>query len=155
MMNPARPLPNPAPESLPFWESCRKHELRLQRCGRCNAYWFPPSAFCPECWSTDWEWKRVSGLGKLYSFVVYHRAYHPAFATELPYLVGVIALDEGPRLTSNLVGCEPGDVHCGMAVAVCFDDVTPTITLPKFRPCPASSERVGTDSAKEDGDTNA
>jgi uncharacterized OB-fold protein len=134
MTDPARPLPKPAPESRPFWESCRKHELRLQRCGRCNAYRFPPGVLCPECWSTDCEWVRVSGRGKVYSFVVYHRAYHPAFATELPYLVAVVELDEGPRLTTNIVGCNPGAVHCGMAVDVVFEDVTPATALPQFRP---------------------
>jgi uncharacterized OB-fold protein len=136
MTDPARPLPKPAPESRPFWESCRKHELRLQRCGCCHAYRFPPGVLCPECWGTDWEWVKVSGRGKVHSFVVYHRAYHPAFAAELPYLVAVVELEEGPRLTSNIVGCEPGEVHCGMPVEVVFDDATPTLTLPKFHPCP-------------------
>jgi uncharacterized OB-fold protein len=128
-----KPLPVVAPESLPFWEGCRRHELLLQRCTQCGSFRLPPSVLCPECWNTDAEWTRVSGLGKIYSFVVYHRVYHPGWADELPYVVALVELAEGPRLFSNIVGADPKKMRCEMPVAVVFEDATPDLTLPKFR----------------------
>jgi len=129
-----KPLPEPTPESEPFWEACRRHELLLQRCNRCESVWFPPSAVCPGCLSEAWSWTRTSGRGTVYSFVVFHRLYHPGFADDLPYVVAVVELEEGPRLPTALVGVASADVRCDMAVEVVFEDVNETFTLPKFRP---------------------
>ena len=76
----------------------------------------------------------MSGLGRVHSHVVFHRAFHPAFTHDVPYVVAVIELDEGPRLLSNIVGAGPEGVRCGTRVAVTYDDVTPDVTLPKFAP---------------------
>ena len=129
-----KPLPVPSELSPPFWESCRRHELVVQRCHSCAAFRFPPAPLCPECLSEATEWKRVSGRGRVFSFVVFRRVYHPAFEADLPYTVALVELDEGPRLISNVVGCPPEDVTCDMPVEVVFEDVTPEVTLPKFRP---------------------
>ncbi len=80
------------------------------------------------------EWAAVTGRGKVYSFVIFHRAYHPGFAGELPYAVACIELEEGPRLLSNIVGIAPEKVRCDMPVEVVFEEITPDISLPKFRP---------------------
>lgn len=130
----AKPLPVPTPESEPFWEGCRRHELLLQRCGACGSLWFPPAALCANCLSDSWSWSRTSGRGTVYSFVVFRRVYHPGFTDEVPYVVAVVELEEGPRLPTALVGVSIDDVSCDMAVEVVFDDVTETVTLPKFRP---------------------
>lgn len=130
----AKPLPISSPESQPFWEGCRRHELLLQRCPQCQAFWFPPSMLCPECLGTVWEWTKTSGRGSVYSFVVFHRIYHTGFANEIPYVVAVVELEEGPHLISNLIGCDPHAVHCEMHVEVVFEDVSEAVTLPKFRP---------------------
>ncbi len=129
-----KPLPVSSPESRSFWEGCRRHELLVQRCAECHAFWFPPSILCPECLGTAWEWTKISGWGRVYSFVVFHRVYHVGFTDEIPYVVAVVELEEGPRLMSNIIGCDPYDVHCEMAVEVVFEDVSETVTLPKFRP---------------------
>jgi uncharacterized OB-fold protein len=70
----------------------------------------------------------------VFSFAVFHRAYHPGFANDVPYVVGVVELEEGPRLPTSIVGIPFGDVRCDMPVEVVFDDVTDTVTLPRFRP---------------------
>lgn len=129
-----KPLPPPSVESAPFWEACKRHELAAPRCGACSHHWFPATATCPRCWSTDWTWTRVSGRGKIYSFGVYHRAYHKGFADELPYALVIVELEEGPRLTTNVVDCKPDELRCDMPVEVVFEDVTPDRTLYKFRP---------------------
>ena len=129
-----KPLPPPTVESEPFWDGCKRHELVVPRCDACSNHWFPPTATCPKCWSTEWTWTRVSGKGKVYSFGVYHRAYHKGFADELPYALVVVELDEGPRLTTNVVGCKPDELSCDMPVEVVFEDVTEDRTLYKFKP---------------------
>ena len=128
-----KPLPVPSELSAPFWEACRRHELVAQRCQSCKAFRFPPAILCPECLSEAVEWTNVSGRGKVFSFVVFHRVYHPAFAADLPYTVALVELEEGPRLVSNIVDCSPSEVVCDMPVEVVFDDATPEVTLPKFR----------------------
>lgn len=131
-----KPLPIPGIESEPFWVNCSKHLFSLQRCSKCNRFWFPPAVLCPHCLSTEWKWEPVSGRGKVFSFVVYHRVYHPGFRNDIPYVVAVIELDEGPRFLSNLIECSSGSVYCGMPVQVVFEDVEDRVSLPKFRPIP-------------------
>jgi len=135
-----KPLPMPSELSAPFWEACRRHELVIQRCQNCRALRFPPAILCPECLSAVVEWTRVSGGGKIFSFVVFHRVYHPGFAADVPYTVALIELEEGPRLVSNIVDCPPSEVACDLPVEVVFEDVTPEVTLPKFRLRPASGK---------------
>ncbi|MDE2836258.1 MAG: Zn-ribbon domain-containing OB-fold protein [Chloroflexota bacterium] len=130
----AKPVPAPSTSTRFFWEGCRAHQLVLQRCSSCDAFRFPPSVICPECLSTDWEVAPLSGRGTVHTFGVYHRLYHKAFEPELPYVVGIIELEEGPRLLSNVVGCRPEDVYCGMSVRVVFEDITDEATLYKFEP---------------------
>ena len=128
-----KPVPVPSEDSKPFWEAARNGQLQLQHCVDCGAYRFPPSVLCPECSSLSSEWTPVSGRGKVYSFVVFHRAYHPGFEGDLPYAVACIELEEGPRLLSNIVGIAPEQVRCDMPVEVVFEQITPDISLPKFR----------------------
>ena len=128
-----KPLPVITDLSRPYWEAAKKHELRLQRCGKCHKYWYPPSFLCPFCWSRDYEWAKVSGRGKVNSWVVFHRVYYPGFEEEVPYAAVEVQLEEGPRLMTNLVGVRKEDIRIDMPVEVSFDDVTPEVTLPKFR----------------------
>lgn len=121
-----------SPESRPFWEAARRHRLELPRCNRCGQSWFPPSCLCPNCLSDDFRWEEVSGRGRVHSFVVFHRTYHPAFAPRVPYIVAVVELDEGPRMLTNLVDVDPHKVRCGLRVTVTFDDVRPGLSIPKF-----------------------
>ena len=127
------PGPVPGPESAPYWEAARRHELALPRCRRCGQRWAPPTARCPACLSEDIEWRPVSGRGQIFSFTVFRRAYHPAYRERLPYVVAVIELDEGPRLVSNIVGCPPEEVVCDLPVMVTFEQRGEHV-LPQFTP---------------------
>lgn len=84
--------------------------------------------------SGEFAWIAASGKGKVHSFVVYHRAYHPSLADAVPYVVALIELDEGPRMISNIVGCAAGEVRCDMPVEVTFENVSDSVVLPKFQP---------------------
>jgi uncharacterized protein len=129
-----KPLPVPSPESRPLWEGCRKHELLIQRCDACRQFVFPPNSLCSECLGTGLTWTKTTGRGRVYSFVVYHRVYHPGFENEIPYVVAIVELEEGARLLSNIIGCPPDQVRCEMPVEVVFEDVTEAVTLFKFQP---------------------
>lgn len=128
-----KPLPHITPDNRPFWEAARRHELCLPRCLECGYVWYPLGPLCPQCLSERCEWQRLTGRGKISSWVVFHKAYFPAFADDIPYPVVQVELEEGPRLTSSLVGVPNDAIKVGMPVEVVFDDVTPEISLPRFR----------------------
>jgi uncharacterized protein len=127
-----KPLPVPSIESKPYWEALRQHRLTVPRCDACGHSWFPPSRLCPNCNAANFSWQESKGRGKVFSFVVFHRVYHPGFTGEVPYVVALVELEEGPRLLTNLVGIPPENVVCDMPVSVVFEDISDTITLPKF-----------------------
>lgn len=133
-MTATKPIPKPAPESQPYWEAAKSHTLSLPHCDACEQFWFPPSQTCPHCLSSKFSWQAVSGRGKVFSFVTFHRVYHPAFEGEVPYVVALIELEEGPRLLSNVIGIPVDQVRCDMSVKVVFDDVSGDVTVPKFTP---------------------
>ena len=131
-----KPLPAPSPETQRFWDACKRHELWLPYCRACQkAYWYPRD-FCPACGSRDVERRKSSGRGKLYTHAIHYRAFHPGWANEIPYVTALIDLDEGVRIFSNLIDVvpDPKAIRCDMAVEVVFEDVTPEVTLPKWRP---------------------
>ena len=134
-MGELKPQPKPSPESAPFWEGARAHKLLLPRCNACGRFWFPPSRRCVHCLSSDFGWIESEGQGRIYSFVVFHRVYHPAFESDVPYTVAIVELDEGPRLLANIVGTSPDDVRCDMRVRVVFED-RGDVTIPQFRITP-------------------
>jgi uncharacterized OB-fold protein len=88
---PRKPKPRPAPESLPYWQAAKEHRLALPKCEDCSQFWFPPSRTCPHCLSTNFSFQNVSGRGKVFSFVTFHRVYRPAFAEDVPYVVALVA----------------------------------------------------------------
>jgi len=134
-----KPAPRPSPESVPYWKAAREHRLEIQHCEACGQFWFPPSQSCPHCQATNFTWTPVSGRGKVFSFVTYHRVYHPAFAKEVPYVVALVELEEGPRLLTNIVGMPPEQVACDMPVQVTFDDYDEGVAVPKFKPLKAGT----------------
>ena len=136
-----KPLPTPSPESVRFWRAAKEHRLLIPNCNRCSRSWFPPSLRCAHCLSDDIGWVTASGRAKIHSFVTFHRLYHPAFADELPYVVAVVELAEGPRLLTNIIGIPVQEVRCGMPVRVVFDDVTDEFAIPKFTPEDTPSAR--------------
>ena len=127
-----KPLPKPSPTSRPFWEAARRHELQIQRCAACRNYIYYPRNRCPKCFSDHLSWERVSGRGKVYSYTVVRRASSRAFG-DAPYVLAIVELAEGPRMTTNVVA-PPDKVRVEMPVQVFFDDVTPETTLVKFKP---------------------
>jgi uncharacterized OB-fold protein len=130
-------LPQPDLETREYWEATARGELLIKHCNACGRDFFYPRTYCPYCWSGDTVWKRASGRGSIYTFTVVHQNDLPPFKERLPYVVAIIELDEGVRMTSN-VDAAPEDVRCGMPVKVSFrqearseDDI---VHLPVFVP---------------------
>lgn len=130
----SKPLPRIDEESKGYWEACQRRELVVQRCGSCGQLRHYPRALCPSCLSDAVEWVRCSGRGTVYTFTVTHQNQAPGFRDQLPYVLAYVELAEGVRLLTNIVDCTPEAVRIGMPVEVVFEDATPAVTLPKFRP---------------------
>ena len=128
---PSRPVPRPSAISEPYWTACARHEFIVQRCRACARYVFAPQKFCRYCLADELEWVPASGRATLYSYTIIWRPQTPAF--EVPYTAGVIELEEGYFMLSNVVECAPEDVHVGMPLEVTWLDLEGG-TLPVFRP---------------------
>ncbi len=129
-----KPLPIPSAVSRPFWDGLREGVLRIQNCRECGRHVFYPRSLCPNCLSEALDWVAVSGRGKLYSFTIVRRAMHPAFQVDVPYVYAIVELEEGPRVTANVVNCALEAVRVDMPLRAVYDSVTPEVTLLKFEP---------------------
>lgn len=129
---PTRPRPGITHDNRFFWEGVRAGKLLIQRCAACGRLRHPPGPMCPGCRSLEWDTIESAGRGEVYSYV---RHYHPQVPPFEPgHPVALVALDEGTRLVSDLVGVEPDAVHVGMRVQVEFNPVDHELVLPQFRP---------------------
>jgi hypothetical protein len=129
----AKPLPAVNEDNREFWTGCRNHELRFQKCAGCGHVRWPASLVCPVCLGREFHWIVSVGRGSIYTFVVYHVAYHSGFQDDLPYVVAVVQLEEGPRLLTNIVDCPIAEISCEMPVKVTWKDINEEISLPVFR----------------------
>lgn len=129
------PIPTPTPVTQPFWDGTREHRLMLQKCANGHVFYYART-HCPVCLSHKLDWVEASGRGRLYSYTVVRRPQSEAFAEDCPYVVAAITLDEGPRMTSLLVECDPDGVQelIDRPVEVVWDDVAEGLAMPYFRP---------------------
>jgi uncharacterized OB-fold protein len=126
-------IPEPSSLTAPYWSGASRGTLLLQRCGACHRYQFYPRHACTSCASTELEWAEASGRGTIYSYTVFYRPPHPAF-DRLPLVIALVDLEEGPRMTTNIVGCDFGEIRIGMSVLVEFEELTENVALPVFSP---------------------
>ena len=133
---PEMPLPAMEPDTREFWENCKQHKLTVQRCIPCGAYRFAPSPMCYDCQSQKYEWVESQGIAEVYTWIIVHHATHPAVAGVTPYNAAVVRLLDcgGAKMMTNLVGVDNDAIEAGMKVEVEWDDVTPEVTVPRFRP---------------------
>jgi len=138
---PFRLLPRLDEYNRAFWTGGEHGELRMLRCQDCRTWLHPPGPMCPTCHGKRIEAEALSGRATVHTFTVNHQLWIPGF--DPPYVIAIVELpeQEGLRLTTDIVGCDPDEVHIGMAVEVFFehhDDVW----IPLFRP--AAGESTGT-----------
>jgi uncharacterized OB-fold protein len=127
-------VPVPTPETRTYWDKAAEGELWLPECASCGEFFFYPRAFCPRCASDDVVWTKASGRGVVESFVINHRP-APGYEDEGPYAIAFVKLDEGPRLTANLLDIPqtPEHIRVGLPVEVVFEK-RGDLALPQFRP---------------------
>ncbi|MXY79082.1 MAG: hypothetical protein F4Y94_05205 [Chloroflexi bacterium] len=136
MADATRPLPRLSdPDTAPFWQATKEHELRYQVCDDCDEVVFYPRRHCAPCLGSPLSWRASKGEGEIYSFSVVQLSRHPFFGKKAPYAVALIDLDEGFRMLSNVVGVEDpvAELSVGQRVAVEWEDHD-EVAIPLFRP---------------------
>jgi uncharacterized protein len=120
------------PLLAPHWAGLRKSHLSVQQCTACLQLRWPPAVICPTCLGVSANWIDVKPRGELWSYAVYHRAYHPAFADYLPYYVGLIELDAGIKMISQVLQSGPRAIRVGARVHGEFITIDEELTVLKF-----------------------
>jgi uncharacterized OB-fold protein len=138
MTDMTHPLPYASWETRGWWEGCGRGELVLQRCLSCGAVQHKPRAVCAKCLTDSVEHFVASGQGTVHTFTVTHQNAVPPFRDHVPYVLAYVELDEGPRVLTNIVGCDPDEVRIGQRVVADYatsdrDDGEP-FAVPRFRP---------------------
>jgi uncharacterized OB-fold protein len=133
-----RPVPEPDDTSRFFWEGAKEGRLLVQHCDACDRYQYPPDVVCIHCQSSELTSAQVSGRGTLYSFSIVDRAFLAGFVDALPYVVGLVELEEqrGLKMLTNIVEAENETLRVGMPLEVVFEQ-RGDVALPQFRPTPA------------------
>lgn len=121
-------------ETRAYWEGCGRGEIVLQRCGACGTVQHRPRALCASCLSAEIEHFVASGRGRVYTFTVTEQNNARGFREACPYVLAYVELDEGPRLLTNVVGCDPASVQIGMPVVADFTPPEHDLAVPRFRP---------------------
>jgi len=131
-----KPIPSPQAESDQYWEKAKQGELWLRKCNSCGNPYFYPRDISPCCFARDTEWVQASGKATLYTYGIVHRAPHPGFVDDVPFVTAIVELEEGPRMATNIVMDDPTPekLQIGMPLEVVFEDISDTIALPKFKP---------------------
>lgn len=130
----AKPAPVPRALTRPYWDAAACSELSIPRCGACGAWVSPARPRCTSCGSTNLEWCSPARTGEVVTFTVVHQAAYAAYKSDVPYVVAIVRLDDGPQLMSNLV--EVGDLDAlaiGQRVEVVFEQRGDG-AIPQFRP---------------------
>jgi uncharacterized OB-fold protein len=128
-----KPLPKRRGFAGQFYEFCKKHELRFQRCTDCKTWRHVPRNMCAKCGSFNWAWDKSSGKGKIYSWTTAEQTMLPQFTDVTPYSPANVELEQWVRMVTWITDIPNEELKLDTPVEVVFDDVTPEVTLPKFR----------------------
>lgn len=121
-------------DSKPYWEWLQKKDFRLQKCGECGKFRFPPYPSCPYCGKGGGEWISLLPKGRIYSWFVVNITPEPRFKEDIPYIIALIELEVGPRIVGRLTGCTPEKVRADMPVIGKYHEVDQELTLLVFEP---------------------
>lgn len=123
-----KPTPRITPDNAPFYKALGEGRFELPYCMDCAKPHLPPGPVCPFCFSDKIQWRAASGRGRVSTFTVVHKAWFPAFAGEVPYNVVQVELEEGPRLTANVMGVKNEALKVGLPVEIVLGE-----SMPRFR----------------------
>jgi uncharacterized OB-fold protein len=135
MSEPTRPLPRTdEADTAEFWRRTKDKVLAYQRCDDCQTVVFYPRRHCTGCLGANLSWHESSGEGDIYTFSIVRQSYHPFFRSKVPYAIGWVDLDEGPRILTNFTGVDdPGTLRIGQRVVVDWEEHE-ELSVPLFRP---------------------
>lgn len=128
-------LPIVDTESAPFWEGLAEGKFLLKWCLECGLAHFYPREFCPHCWGAT-EWREASGHATVHATTTVRQMGFEPFRSNLPYNLAIVELAEGPKMLTSVVGCDPDDVHIGLAVEFVAEQ-DGDVWVPHFRPAQA------------------
>lgn len=127
-------LPTVSGETKPFWEACTRGVYLLQQCKVCEKYQTYYRGFCAHCWSYDVADVESQGVGTVWSYTVTYLNRTPGYKEDLPYVVALVVLEGDVKVFTNIVNCDPEQVHIGMTVKVTFAEGPDELRIPLFEP---------------------
>ena len=125
-------LPIPDEFSSHYWEAAKQERLLIQHCKICDQAQFYPRPFCMHCFAPDPQWIEAKGTGRLHTYSIVRRTSDPRFIKKLPYVQAVVELDEGVRMTANIIDSDVESLTCDMPVKLVFEDIGGGFKLPQF-----------------------
>ena len=128
------PLPNPSPDTAPYWEGLRQGQFLVQRCRGCGKKRHYPRPVCDACYSLESDWVAIGGEGTLQSWTVCRHAFLPEFKEQLPYVVAIAELEDGIRVNLRLEVPPEQPLRTGDPVRVVYRQVSEEFTLPVLVP---------------------
>jgi uncharacterized OB-fold protein len=119
-----------SPYDKPMWDSVAAGTMRLQCCGGCGAFRYPPGPACPRCLSTEYRWEPIAGHGRVLSWTTFHRQYLPAYPA--PNTVVAVQLTEGPIMVTNVAKDQVARLSIDAPVRLVFADHPDGYRIPRF-----------------------
>lgn len=124
-----------SPHAEPFWEATKAKKLVLQYSPETKRYYhYPREAVVVSPKTREVEWHESAGKGEVYAFSIMRKPGNPGMAAQVPYVVAIVELEEGVRMMTNIVNCEPENVRVGMKVKVTWEEIKDGRHLPLFEP---------------------
>ncbi|TET73512.1 MAG: Zn-ribbon domain-containing OB-fold protein [Candidatus Aminicenantes bacterium] len=103
-----------------YWrEIPQRYRLEANKCIKCGIKFFPPRLICPECKNRELEKTKIAETGKIITYTIIRVPPHQ-FVDQAPYAVGIVELDDGVKLTAQIVDCDFEDLKIGQKVRIEF-----------------------------------
>ncbi len=107
-----------------YWrEIPRRYRLEAGKCAKCGKIFMPPRLVCDACGSRQFAKTTLQDTGVIHTFAVV-RTPPAGFTGQAPYVLAVVELDGGPKLTMQIADCAPEDAHIGDRIRVAFRKIT-------------------------------
>jgi len=135
-MTSPKPLPPIDAESRAYWAACNDNRLVLQVCAGCGHRQHYHRRLCARCGAVDLADLDASGAGTIRSFTIIRRAVSSAFEADVPYVVALVTLAEGPTVMANILDAPLDGLAIGAPVALVFERRSEEINVPQFRWAP-------------------
>jgi uncharacterized protein len=134
----AIPKPRPIANELSagYWDATSAGQLAIQQCDHCGQFAHPPTPVCGSCFAVPpaFSFTPVSGMGRVSTWTVFRQTFLPGFSDDVPYVIGVVELDEQPglRLIGRLNVDADHPVSVGDRASVTFDRLETGEFVPAF-----------------------